>query len=862
MRKVLSFVLVLSLVLGSFGSVFAAASVSNFADVAGTDYEDAVNVLVDLEVVSGYEDGTYKPENIVTRAEMAILVVKAMGMDDFVADQKSSFTDMTNYGWAEGYITYAQGMGIISGYGDGTFQPGRTVSYDEAVTMLVAALGYTAESLTGTWPANYTSKARALGILDDITASSAGANRGDVAIMIYQTLTVPIGTVDNDGIWTAINKGSRNEQVDDTMLKRLGAEEMNEGDAFVITNAIADDAVVNVRNLVGAYVKAYENKDGELIAISELKSVFLTGEVDENKFDTGAIEYNLSNGNAVNTMAVFENGIDISDAVADANIKEKIVVGNKEYDLTDNPEITIAADVNGKTIREVYSVSIWDAEDHFQFESAMATEIKNDQELNGYEFKLDDYDEIDYSKFQLLGVDTLEDISVDDVVFIYVDGDDEITRVEVGTETVSGEVTRVRNKTELTIGGTVYKISDPSDADDEEISAGDEVKLFLTYGGRYYAVDAISGGANDYAIVVGLAQPGDGTNTIDSARLQLFLNDGTTKTFSVDEEEVEDYIGYYKLVSGEWEETTEADSEAVRWKFDKGAIVKYGVDKSGDIDALEVPEVDKTLTKINDGKTAEKDISARGYYDGKLIANNAAIFIYDGTTLANLSNIKSSDLSVSTPDKVKGLDDVSAHYVTNKDNRIVAMLIDGDATSDDEVYGVVYEYGTNNSDAGGWATFYINGKKVTYDVKESITKNGLNSDYVASLVELKFDTNGDVSSLNQIKFADAVWMYAVGDGTTSYVLDENAETAQISSNMRTYTLKEEGGTATERFTLDSTNYVYIKNGTSKWDTTNLKAIETALKDYNKGEKVKIYFMDAVDEDEVVETVLIVYGNQE
>ena len=70
MKKVLSFVLVLSMILGSFGMAFAAAP----SDVVGKDYEDAVNVLMELGVVEGYKDGTFRPEKVVTRAEMAAMI--------------------------------------------------------------------------------------------------------------------------------------------------------------------------------------------------------------------------------------------------------------------------------------------------------------------------------------------------------------------------------------------------------------------------------------------------------------------------------------------------------------------------------------------------------------------------------------------------------------------------------------------------------------------------------------------------------------------------------------------------------------------------------------------------------------------
>ncbi len=152
MRKVLSFVLVLSLVLGSFGFAFAAP----LSDVVGQDCEEAVNVLTELGVVQGYPDGTFKPAQVVTRAEMAVIVVSALGLEDYAVGT-ANFSDMAGH-WSNGYVAYAASLGIIAGYPDGTFKPNQIVSYDEAAKMLVAALGYTPDSLVGTWPANYVVK--------------------------------------------------------------------------------------------------------------------------------------------------------------------------------------------------------------------------------------------------------------------------------------------------------------------------------------------------------------------------------------------------------------------------------------------------------------------------------------------------------------------------------------------------------------------------------------------------------------------------------------------------------------------------------------------------------------------------------
>ena len=122
MRKVLSFVLVLSLVLGSFAMAFAATPA--VSDTAGKACEDAVNVLTELGIVKGYPDGSYKPENIVTRAEMAVIVISALGLKDYAVGT-SSFKDMAGYDWAQGYVAYAQSLGVINGYPDGTFKPAR-----------------------------------------------------------------------------------------------------------------------------------------------------------------------------------------------------------------------------------------------------------------------------------------------------------------------------------------------------------------------------------------------------------------------------------------------------------------------------------------------------------------------------------------------------------------------------------------------------------------------------------------------------------------------------------------------------------------------------------------------------------------
>jgi len=738
MRKVLSFVLVLSLVLGSFGMAFAAP----LSDVAGEKCEDAVNVLTQLGVVSGYPDGEYKPDNIVTRAEMAVIVVRALGLADY-AIGTSNFSDMGGH-WSNPYVAYATSLGVIAGYPDGTFKPDKTVSYDEAATMLVAALGYTPDSLTGTWPANYVVKAKSLGILDGIKAGAAGANRGDIAIMTFQTLDALIGTTDKDGKWTA-------NEPDDNMLARLGAELYNDGDAFVVDGD--EDSVINLRPFLGSYVTAYQNDDEEIIALKEVKSVYLTGKYKpgSNKFETSETDYNIASNLLTIThpeALAFVNGEVVGQGEFDDD--GKLVgfdFGDADAALLED-DLTIAAKVSGKRITELYSVAAWDLDngDHFLFEDDML----EDDNLNGNDFVLDNNDEIDLASFELLGVSSLEDIDEDNVVYVY-NNSDGIARIAVGTEVVTGEITKVTSSgKKITVDGKAYAMYD-----DSVFSVGleDEVELYLDYFGDVYDVELVEGGLDDYAVLLETASGTTGLNGEDGV-IKLFLADGTDKVFTVDDDLVVDGV---IAKDGKWIGDYEGVGKA-------GTLVEYGLDKDGVIEALEIVDVEET------DKNVEKEITSKGYFDGKAIASDVLIFTYDDEEDPHDEDA----YGVTTLDKVKGNDYKGVQYLQDDSSRkITLMLIPGEGSSDDEVYGLVTGwFKTTASDTDYMGTFLVDGKEVEYE----LTSNGRTAVAGADaewLYLLKFNSSDQVTSV-AIVGDDEVSMDAVllgddvGQITTAY----------------------------------------------------------------------------------------------
>lgn len=842
MRKVLSFVLVLSLVLGSFGMAFAATPA--LSDVAGQDCEDAVNVLTQLGVVEGYPDGSYKPDKVVTRAEMAVIVISALGLEDYAVGT-AKFSDMAGH-WSNGYVAYATSLGIIAGYPDGTFKPDKTVSYDEAATMLVAALGYTPDSLVGTWPANFVSKAKTLGILEGIKAGTAGAVRGDIAIMTYQTLDQNIGKTDKDGVWTATVLKEGNPPlvpaVYDDMMSRLGAElytpaTLATGDAFVLTEAIADLAIADVREYVGAYVTAYANDKNEIIAIKEVKSTFLTGTFDAASFsaapevlqtggvftnDANDVEYDLRTVAPIAPIVTeyFLNG---ADSTVAATI-QTYPAGDGSKDAT----YTIAAKISGTKIDAIYSVAEWNLSAAFTFEEDML----EDDNLNGYDFTLDDNDKIDLDSFVLLGADSLDAIAEDDVVYVYTAGGF-ITKIEVGTKTVSGEVTKVNAAGDkFTIDGKTY--SEGVGYIGTDPSAGDKVKLILDYAGDVYDVDSITS-ADTYAMVVAVNDGATGAFGKEP-KIQLVLADGTNKVFKADAKAIDDGTGVIiNETTYKWKTGTAGDP------VNEGALIKYGLNANGEINAI------TPLVEV-DGTVGSK-LTANGYYNGLKVKSDATILVYDGTAAFNFlgaasyfaATIDADDFSMTTLDKILDTSGLVAYYHVNSGGQIDFMVIDSAAVVSDDVYGVAVANGTNNSDAGFYVDVLINGVKESYNAKAAYADR-------TQVHKVTFDTNGNVT-LTPVAIGTNATKGTAVPTATSFRLSINSNNV-VAKDTTTITGAGTFDVNTAPFTLASDVVVYVKDG-SKYTIgkfSDLKTDLTAAEFFDLGANA--------DRDGVVDLVLI------
>lgn len=153
-------------------------------------YKKSLALCSALGIISGYEDGSVKPDSNVTRAEMASIVLRMLAITTHTPYQ-NSFTDVDSSHWAADQIQTAMQQKIISGMGDGTFAPDGDVTYAQVLVMLVNALNYTYEAeMQGGWNGNgYLAQADILGLTKSVTGvSEVPSTRGEVIKMVYNSL--------------------------------------------------------------------------------------------------------------------------------------------------------------------------------------------------------------------------------------------------------------------------------------------------------------------------------------------------------------------------------------------------------------------------------------------------------------------------------------------------------------------------------------------------------------------------------------------------------------------------------------------------------------------------------------------------
>ncbi|NCB63988.1 MAG: S-layer homology domain-containing protein [Clostridia bacterium] len=291
LKKMLSLVMALAMV-ASF--MVVGASAAEFSDAKNIRNVDAVNTLVALGVIKGYDTGDFKPEGTVTRAEMAKMICVALngGRDPQLGAATTVYTDVPSTHWAAGYIAFCTNLKLVAGQGNNTFAPDATVTGSQAAKMLLVALGYDVEfsGLTGVnWEINTNvaaSKNDLYANLSDLNPSLA-LTRDNAAQMIYNALDAEMVELSNGAYKTSQYSYTGTEQVQ-TGTERVYKMTVVAGKAL---DAYADDlnntyyaSYADADAAADTYAPATLNTDYKLA--QETRPVYGTNKVTKNVDET------------------------------------------------------------------------------------------------------------------------------------------------------------------------------------------------------------------------------------------------------------------------------------------------------------------------------------------------------------------------------------------------------------------------------------------------------------------------------------------------------------------------------------------------------------------------------------------------
>ncbi|CCQ95747.1 exported hypothetical protein [[Clostridium] ultunense Esp] len=517
MKKKISSLLVFTLVLTLLVPAFAFAAVPS--DVKSTNYEEAVAKLVSLGVVNGYPDGTFRPDQPITRAEFAKIVAYAGGFAkaaELLGPQSTQFKDVNanSYGWASGYIAVGANKGYFKGYNDGTFRPAKQVTYAEVLTVLLRVLGYN-DNLIGNWPSDYIIQATALGITDGVTVTSNGlATRGAVAQLTSATLDQNIVYYDKD-LLDFVEKKDSNQKT----IKLISfAFDTSFTDAVVYSPSLSGDNNDKVSLLVNGAVKEYTAKDLYITGGKSLADLwghnvevlldgsnikFINDTQDTADVVTGSADKNVTVSNSVYTITVSDKKYDFANG-ATVYLNNDDTAGPS--DIQKDAEVTLFLNDDGK-VRFAIATK-------YTGTDAVITDLTNTSSSGVAYISLDTYADNKYdgnmdvklkvdsdTKFTLNGKEvTYKDLAKGQIVS-YVATSDSVKYgeiVDASNTTVKGKVEKKSSKSgdyTATVDGKAYTLTNSYSYD--KVKVGEEFEFYLNVAGKVVVVKQLTGTASD-----------------------------------------------------------------------------------------------------------------------------------------------------------------------------------------------------------------------------------------------------------------------------------------------------------------------------------------------------------------------------
>ena len=626
LKKILALVLAFACAF----TMFAGAAFTDQADIKVEN--EVVDTLIELGVINGYTDGSFKPNDTVTRAEMAKMIyVLRTGNSDASAynNDKTSFTDVNGH-WAAGFIKYCQSVGIIAGQSATKFAPDQTVTAQEAAKMLLVTLGYDANK-AGLVGINWASKTNALadenGLLDDVNTSFTGpCPRQYAAQLIYNAIDTPTVVWRDDAYTNVTLLGDDNKTVGEKFMnlkkttavledvsKTSGKEtfELTLDKSTVDENKTTDDkgkALYNFTDVKKDYsdlkyqmvTVLYKNNDKSKVygVYATKDNTQQTGILKDLKMDGVKVKLDGTKYDLAKTTTVYVNGYKINDDIKTFVAKYGDDSSTKYQDAAymQPTEVKLLA-TDGSTDYSILNVKT--------FAVAQVTAVGSDY-IN-VSFKKGDNTIASKSKLESDDWDWYDGVKKNDYVVLTAAGNYGTNHGLVEKATVvTGKVNGTRSDDGVSINDEWYKMAGKKNAMVTRPNTGSNVEMVVVNGYVYYT-DTTAGSIDDIALLVEAAPKG-GVNSKWEAR--LIFADGTDKVVEIEKKWDDKDDGKNILEFHEGNNTNPNYALAYGKALDKNSgyepmLVSYEVSK----DVYTLTRLGAVNTDVKDAK----DIETNGY---------------------------------------------------------------------------------------------------------------------------------------------------------------------------------------------------------------------------------------------------------
>lgn len=720
MKKFVGILLTMAICLSMF-----CFPVSAYSDVK--DNAEAIQVLSDLNILDGFEDGTFREDDQLTRAQAAKVMCCLLGYSD-VAMGNTTFTDVPATHWASGYINTAQAARIIAGFGDGTFKPEQPVTYEQIVKMAVCALGYepVASSMgKGEWYNGYLNIASSIGITKGVNSGvGKNATRGQFAVLLYNALDTQIMDVSS---WRGDGKNEY-QKTDETILSKYLEIDKWEGivsktpyieyaaggskPMFSLTNA--QRYVYDGKKLDEQFETAYCDKDVETYLGKKVVCY-----VGEDKIEDRVIFSVAEKEKANNSLTISATDIDriedntiFYDTETSKNTQKvklsKEIMIVKDYDVffgditdldLDNAKGSITF-INNDNSSE-YDVVIYNVD----VKVAVVKDIEKYDGIISFEtlgtgnlYDIEEYDPDEDIKIVVIKdgkMAEVTDIDVDDTVSMI--GDNNFKIYFVSSKIVTGKITGIDSEDNIVfIDRKEYKY-DTTYMNRNSFTLSDEATFYFSFDDMIVASDVTEVAVNRFGVIT---RAYEDTNE-DELKVEIVFSNGTS--------------GVYRVA--------DSKKDTIKAQLNMGRITYDQVENS--LYKVTFREKDKTISKLEpidykdsaDGKRYDAESMTYGPID---MFKSTVVFAVEGE---GTKEVRVDDITVGSVDNFfvddEGEDFEIFAYESRSDGFaiVIGKNITGTVSNKNSaliVESVSTAYIDSEDDTGYIVTGIQNGKKVEY----------------------------------------------------------------------------------------------------------------------------------------------------